>query len=147
MSDDCPGWAKSQSSKDADPVLEYFDGRGMGEVARFVLAYTGHKYTEHLVNTREEFLRLRDEVQHMPFGQLPVLRVRTGRGASASIVNISQTQAIVEHISHLYEHVGLLGPAGEPASRATVYVDSTMLCCCVQASVCLSAHDSLSGLS
>ena len=133
LSPSCPGWAKSQQR--ADPrkmTLIYFDGRGMGEVVRFVLAYVGQPYDEEFVPSRAAFLRLRDGDFQLPFGQIPVLRISSQRNAdsdsnevaSRDNVLIGQTQAIVEFLARTYNYLGLLGDScahtGNAESRAIV---------------------------
>ena len=115
FSKDCPGWAKSQNSINSAEFY-YFKGRGMGEVVRFMLAYTQQAHEEIHVTSRDQFLELRDSLKQLPFGQIPLLRVRDPANDGA-VMNLSQTQAIVEYLAHKHSYLGLVG-SGTAASRA-----------------------------
>ena len=94
-----------------------------GEVVRFLLEYTGQKYSEQGPTTRAEFLQLRDTECLLPFGQIPVLQVPVSPAEDnqSAVINIAQTQAIVEYLAMRYDYLGLNGGA-TAISRATVYV-------------------------
>jgi hypothetical protein len=120
LSDECPGWAKSQTSASRVELI-YFDGRGMGEGVRWLLEYTGQPYTEQVPATRGDFLRLRDEEEVLPFGQVPALLTVPVGARAQHVVSVAQTQAIIEYLATKFDYLGLLGD-GSALSRARVYV-------------------------
>lgn len=68
------------------PDLLYFDGRGRGEIVRLALTAAGIDFTETLLQTREQYLALKDELL---FGQVPMLKIEGQK--------LFQTNAIVRH--------------------------------------------------
>lgn len=84
--------------------LTYFDGRGLAEVSRLMLAYTGTKYEDNRYKTKEEFDIDKQAGKFSgSMGKLPYLEVKTPEG---NIVTISQSKSIERFIARRY---GLTG--------------------------------------
>nr|ABO26598.1 putative alpha class glutathione-s-transferase [Haliotis discus discus] len=58
----------------SEPHLTYFEGRGFGELIRMTLCAARIKFTEHFVQSREEFLQMKADGKLL-FGQLPLLEI------------------------------------------------------------------------
>jgi len=68
--------------------LTYFTGRGFAEIIRITLSAAGIPFTEVFLETREQFLALKPELQ---FGQVPLLRIDG--------LKLVQTSAIVRYVA------------------------------------------------
>jgi glutathione S-transferase len=55
--------------------LHYFNGRGLAETVRLMLAVNDEDFEEHYVTNREEFLELRDRERALTFGAMPMLEI------------------------------------------------------------------------
>ena len=86
-SDAPPKWARSQSRA----TLHYWDGRGMGDVVRFLLEWAGAPYDEAPVRTRAAFDALRGGARAPLFGQVPMLELDGAR--------VTQTAAIARFVA------------------------------------------------
>jgi len=100
--------------------LIYFDGRGLAEISRILLAYSGTQYEDyrfkHVVDAngnqdRTEFVNLKPT---LPFGQVPVLVIEGGE-------MIPQSRVIERFIAR---KAGLLGTNDLEATRLEAISES-----------------------
>ncbi|MDP2434358.1 MAG: glutathione S-transferase N-terminal domain-containing protein [archaeon] len=96
----------------SDIVLTYFDGRGLGEGVRLMLALGGETWTEVPVKTRADFVKLRDVDQVLPYGQLPLLDFKG--------VRLVGSQPIVRYLGATH---GLYGSTPEERYEADAAQD------------------------
>ncbi|KNC48585.1 glutathione S-transferase [Thecamonas trahens ATCC 50062] len=110
--------SSSQATSEAIPTvasparLHYFEGRGLAESVRLMLAATETEFEFVPVTTHEAFLALRDSGRLL-FGQLPLLEIDG--------LNLVQSMAMVRYLArrgHLY------GATPEDAVEADMIADS-----------------------
>ena len=114
-SDECPGWARSQSAAE-QTTLTYWHGRGLGDPIRFLLEFAGVQYNEKFVRSKAQFQSLKD-AGALAFGQVPLLE--TGG------LLVVQTQAILRHIAR---EKSLLGATATEAAMADMVVNAVLDC-------------------
>lgn len=79
------------------PTLHYFAGRGLADQARWLLAASGIKFRQVVVDTHEKFKVMVDS-KILMFGQMPLLQIDG--------INIVQSQAIVRYLARRGNLVG-----------------------------------------
>jgi glutathione S-transferase len=79
------------------PTLHYFAGRGLADQVRWLLAASGIKFRQVVVDTHDKFRGMVDSKVLM-FGQMPLLQIDG--------INIVQSQAIVRYIARRENLVG-----------------------------------------
>ena len=94
-------------------TLTYFDGRGLGEVVRLMMAACKISWKEVHIRTREEFLQLRDVDRALEYGHLPLLEYRGQR--------LVQSQAILRYLGATH---GLYGDTPEQRFQADAAQDT-----------------------
>ena len=73
-----------------EATLHYFAGRGLADQVRWVLAASGIKFCQVVVDTREKFKHLNDS-KMLTFGQLPLLQIDG--------LDLVQSQAIIRYLA------------------------------------------------
>ena len=73
-----------------DATLYYFAGRGVADQVRWLMSYSGIKWTQRVVATRDSFSQL-VESRQLPFGQVPMLQIDR--------MELVQTQAIIRYLA------------------------------------------------
>jgi glutathione S-transferase len=89
------GAGESKSRRQApdpnfDATLYYFAGRGVADQVRWLMSYSGIKWTQRVVATRDSFFQL-VESRQLPFGQVPMLQIDR--------MELVQTQAIIRYLA------------------------------------------------
>eukprot|EP01101_Sappina_pedata_P000595 TRINITY_DN10796_c1_g1_i1.p1 TRINITY_DN10796_c1_g1~~TRINITY_DN10796_c1_g1_i1.p1 ORF type:complete len:224 (-),score=115.87 TRINITY_DN10796_c1_g1_i1:117-788(-) len=90
--------------------LTYFDGRGLSEGIRLLLAFTDVEYTERDIETLEEWLELKPTLK---FAQLPLLEIDGKR--------LFQSRAIEQYLAR---KANLLGKNADEQYEVDSYLES-----------------------
>ena len=76
-------------STDTIATLYYFEGRGLADQIRWMLAASEISFTQRIVDSRKKFLKMKE--RQLPFGQLPLLQIDG--------LEIVQSQSIVRYLA------------------------------------------------
>ncbi|XP_046557173.1 glutathione S-transferase A4-like [Haliotis rubra] len=93
--------------------LTYFDGRGLGEIVRFILAACGIEFTETLLQERQEYEKLLEDGK-LEFYQVPLLEIDG--------LELVQTGAIVRYVAR---KGGLYGHSNAEQSKIDMFYEGT----------------------
>ncbi|XP_029140220.1 glutathione S-transferase 3-like [Protobothrops mucrosquamatus] len=96
------------------PKLTYFNGRGLMESVRWLLAAAGVEFEEVFLETREQYLKLRDG-GCLLFDQVPLVEMDG--------LKLVQTKAILNYIAGKYN---LLGKDLKERAQIDMYAEGTM---------------------
>ena len=76
-------------ANDTVATLYYFEGRGLADQIRWMLAASEVSFTQRIVDSRKKFLKMKE--RQLPFGQLPLLQIDG--------LEIVQSQSIVRYLA------------------------------------------------
>ncbi|XP_048240316.1 glutathione S-transferase 3-like [Haliotis rufescens] len=93
--------------------LIYFDGRGLGEGVRFMLAACGIEFTDIMLEERQEYEKLLEDGKLL-FKQVPLLEIDG--------LELVQTSAIVRYIAR---KGGLYGHSNEESAKIDMFYEGT----------------------
>ncbi len=79
-----------------DVTLYYFEGRGLADQIRWLLAATDVSFVQVSVNTKEKFLKLKQK--QLLFGQLPLLQIDG--------LELVQSQSIIRYLARRAQIAG-----------------------------------------
>ena len=110
LSPSCPGWAKSQKRA----CLTYWNGRGLGDVIRFLLEFCLIPFDEVNVLDSDAFAALKASGK-LAFGQVPLLEIDG--------LELVQTQAIARYVAGKKQ---LRGTTAADEARADMMVNGVL---------------------
>jgi uncharacterized protein (DUF924 family)/glutathione S-transferase len=110
LSPSCPGWAKSQKRA----CLTYWNGRGLGDVIRFLLEFCLIPFDEVNVLDSDAFAALKASGK-LAFGQVPLLEIDG--------LELVQTQAILRYVAGKKQ---LRGTTAADEARADMMVNGVL---------------------
>ena len=99
-----------------EATLYYFEGRGLADQIRWLLAYTGTSFKQRAVNTRSKFVALMGSGL-LSFDQMPLLQIDG--------LNLVQSQAIVRYVGR---RAGLQGKTPQEEAEVDMVAEAIRDC-------------------